>query len=74
MGLFLAEPPFVSDFCCALVITGSRFFAVSSGMSREITMSPALVPVSGVGWICDEIFVQVGNDSSDFGDILECFD
>ena len=51
LGLFLAEPPFVSAFCCALVVPGCRFFAVSAGMFTGITMSPALVPISGVGWI-----------------------
>ena len=52
---------------------GSRFFAVSDGMSRGITMSPAVVPISGVGWLCAGIFVDFGNDGSEFGDILECF-
>ena len=55
-------------------MTGSRFFAVSTGVSRGITMIPAVVPISGVGWICAGIFVEVGNDSSEFGEILECFD
>ena len=53
---------------------GSRFFAVSDGMYRGITMSPAVVPISGVGWFCAGIFVEIVNDVSDFGDILECFD
>ena len=53
---------------------GSRFFVVSAGMSRGITMSPVVVPISGVGWICAGIFVEIGNDGSKFGDIIECFD
>ena len=53
---------------------GSRFFAVSAGMSRGITMSPVVVPISGVGWICAGIFVEVCNDGSEFGDIIECFE
>ena len=53
---------------------GSRFFAVSTGMSRGITMSPEVLPIYGVGWLCAGIFVEVRNDGSDFGDILECFD
>ena len=53
---------------------GSRFFAVSAGISRRITMSPAVVPISGVEWLCAGIFVEFGNDISEFGDILECFD
>ena len=36
-------------------------------------MSPALVLISGVGWLCAVIFVEVSNESSEFGDILECF-
>ena len=53
---------------------GSRFFAVSAGISRGITMSLAVVPISGAGGLCAGIFVEVGNDGSEFGDILECFD
>ena len=52
----------------------SRFFAISAGMSRGITMSPEVVPISGVGWICAGGFVEVRNDGNEFGDILECFD
>ena len=52
----------------------SRFFAVSAEMYRGITMSPAVVPIYGVGWLCAGIFVEVGNDGSEFGDIQECFD
>ena len=37
-------------------------------------MSPAVVPISGVGWLCDGVFVEVDNDGSAFGDILECLD
>ena len=37
-------------------------------------MSPAVVPIYGVGWICDGIFVEIGQGGSDFGDILECLD
>ena len=64
----------MSAFFFALVMPGSRFFAVSAGMSRGITMSPSVVPKTGVGWICAGVFVDVGNDGSEFGDILECFD
>ena len=53
---------------------GSRFFEVSAGMSRGVTRSPAVVPISGVGWLCAGIFVEVGNDGSKSCDILECFD
>ena len=53
---------------------GSRFLVVSDGMSRGITMIPAVVKISGVGWLCAGIFVEVGNDGSEFGNILECFD
>ena len=49
-------------------------FVVLAGVSRGITMSPVVVPISGIGWHCDGIFVLLGNDGSDFGDILECFD
>ena len=53
---------------------GYSFFAVSDRISKVITMSPAVVPISGVGWLCAGIFVEVGNDSSEFEDILECLD
>ena len=62
------------SFCCALVMPVSRFFAVSAGVARGITMSPSVVPITGVGWICAGVFVDIGNDGSEFGDILECFD
>ena len=52
MGLFLAETHFVSDFFAPLSCPGPRFFAVSAVISRGITMSPAVVPISGVGWLC----------------------
>ena len=54
-------------------MSGSRFFAVSAGMVRGITMSPEVVPISGVGWPCARISVEVGQGGSDFGDILKCF-
>ena len=55
-------------------MTKSIFFAVSSGMYRGITMSPAVVSIYGFGWLCAGVFVLVGNDGSEFGNILECFD
>ena len=74
LGLFLAEPPFVSDFFCALVMPGSRFFVILAGMVQGITMSPEVVLISGVGWPCAGIFVDISQGSSEFGDILNCFD
>ena len=53
---------------------GSRFFAVSAGMVQVIPMSPAVVPISCVGWPCAGIFVEIGQGGSEFGDILKCFD
>ena len=53
---------------------GSRFFEVSAGMSRGITMRPAVVPIYGVGWLCAGIFVEIVQGGSEFGDILDCFD
>ena len=70
LGLFLAEPPFVSAFGVPLPCL-VPVFTVSAGISRGITTSPAVVPISGVGWLCAGIFVEVSNDSSEFGDILE---
>ena len=32
-------------------------------------MSPAVVPISGAGWICARFFVEVANDGSEFGDL-----
>ena len=49
----------------------SRFLAVLAVIYKGITMSPEVVPTSGVGWHCTEIFVEIGNDGSEFGDILE---
>ena len=37
-------------------------------------MNTAVVPIYDVRWLCAGIFVEVGNDGSEFGDILECFD
>ena len=48
MGLFLAETHFVSDFFAPLSCPGPRFFAVSAVIYRGITMSPALVSISGL--------------------------
>ena len=53
---------------------GSRFSAVSAGMVQGVTMSPAVVPIYGVGWPCTGIFVEIGQGGSEFGDILKCFD
>ena len=53
---------------------GSRFFTVPAGMVRVIIMRPAVVPISGVGWPCAGIFVEIGQGSSEFGEILKCFD
>ena len=53
---------------------GSRFFVVLAGMTRGITMSPSVVLISGVGWLCTGVFVEFGDDGSEFGDILQCFD
>ena len=50
------------------------FFAVSAGVRRIIAMSPAVMPISGVGRFCTGFFVGFGNDGSEFGNILECFD
>ena len=36
-------------------------------------MSPTVVPIFGDGWLCAGIFFEIGNDVSDFCDILECF-
>ena len=52
----------------------SRFFAVTARMVGRITMSPEVVPISGVRWPCAGIFVEIGQGGSEFGDILECFD
>ena len=53
---------------------GSRFFAVSAVMVQGITMSPAVVPIYGVEWLCAGIFVEIGQGGSEFGNILECFE
>ena len=62
------------SFCCALVMPVSRFFAVSAGVARGITMSPTVMPISGVERLHTGVFVSVGHDGSEFGDLLECFD
>ena len=49
---------------------GSKFFSVSSGMVQGITMSPAVVPISGVGWPCSGVFVEIVQGGSEVGDIL----
>ena len=55
-------------------MTGFRFFTVLAGMIQGITMSPAVVPIYVVGWLCAGIFVDIGQGGSEFGDIFECFD
>ena len=52
---------------------GYKFFVVSAEVPRGITMSPEIVSISGFGWLFAGGFVKVGNDGSEFGDILEFF-
>ena len=60
LGLFLAEPQFVSAFCCSFVMPGSSFLAVTARVVRRVAMGPAVVPISGDGWPCAVIFVEIG--------------
>ena len=53
---------------------GYRFFAFLAGVTKRITMSPSVMPIYDVGRLCTGVFVLAGNDGSEFGDILECFD
>ena len=66
--------PFGIGFVGALVMTGFMFFTVSAGVTRRITMSPSAMTIIGVGRLCTRDLAEVGNDGSEFGDILECFD
>ena len=66
--------PFGIGFGGALVVTRFRFFSVSAGVSRRIVMSQSKMPITVVGRFCTRVFVYVGNEGSEFGDILECFD
>ena len=66
--------PFGIRFGSALVMPGSRFFAVSDGVSRRIATSPAVMPIYGVGQFRTRVFAYVGNEGSEFGDIQECLD
>ena len=45
LGLFLAEPPFVSAFVAPLSCPDLGFFVVSAGISRGIIMSPAVLKI-----------------------------
>ena len=53
---------------------GSRFFAVSDGMVRGITISSVVMPIYGGGWPCAGIFVEIGQGGSEFCNVLKCFD
>ena len=48
--------PFDISFGGALVMTGFSFFAFSAGVSRIIAMSPAVIPISGVGRFFARVF------------------
>ena len=56
VGLMSSGYPFGIGFGGALFMTGFRFFAVSAGVSRRIAMSPAVMPITGVGWFYTRVF------------------
>ena len=56
-GLMSSESSFGISFGGALVMTGFRFFAVLAGVTRRITIIPAVMPISGVGRLCTGVFV-----------------
>ena len=60
LGLFLAEPQFVSAFCCSFVMPGSSFLAVTARVVRRVAMGPAVVPIFGDGRPCVVNFFVIG--------------
>ena len=52
---------------------GSRFFTVTARVVRRVAMGPAVVPISGDGWPCAVIFVELGYGGSEFYDVLKSF-
>ena len=53
---------------------GSRFLTVTNQVIQQLAVVPAVVPISGDGWPCAVIFVEIGKGGSEFCDVLKCFD
>ena len=49
-------------------------FTVTSRVVRQVAVGPALLFISVVGWLCTVISVEIGEGSSEFRDVLQCFD
>ena len=43
-------------------------------MVQQVSVGPEVVPNPGAGWTCTVIFVDIGEEGSDFRDVLQCFD
>ena len=54
--LMSSGAPVGIGFGGVLVMTGFSFFAVLSGAIRRIAMSPAVIPITGVGRFCTRVF------------------
>ena len=55
-------------------MTFFRVFTVATRVVRQVSVGPAVVLNTGVGWSCTVIFVEIGEGGSEFCDILQCFD
>ena len=51
-----------------------RACTVTAGMGRQLSVCSAVVSNHCVGWLCIVISVEIGEGSSEFRDILQCFD
>ena len=47
---------------------------VTDRVVLQVSMGPAVVSNTGVGWSCTVISVEIGEGGSEFSDVLQCFD
>ena len=55
-------------------MTFFRVFTVADRLVQQVSVGPAVVPNTGVGWLCTVISVEIGKGGSEFRDVLQCFD
>ena len=49
-------------------------FTVTARVVQQVYVGPAVVPNPGAGWPCTMIFVEIGEEGSEFHNVLQCFD
>ena len=55
-------------------MTFFRVVTVTARVVRHVSVGPAVVSNPGVGWSCTLISVEIGEVSSEFRGVLQCFD